>query len=95
MVESCSTVVSSIVKASEGEKDRVSEYMQDVCKVSHEPANCKLFGDAILGLMSDDAAENREGLKVDQFCQKFYGTVEDQAMIKKREIKHISSYCLI
>lgn len=49
MVDSCSTVVASIVEASEGEKDRVVEYMQDVCNVSHEPANCKVFGDAVLG----------------------------------------------
>ena len=38
------------------------------------------------GLMTDDAAENRDQLDVGKFCTKFYSTIEDQALIKKREL---------
>jgi hypothetical protein len=62
MVSSCSELVGSIIKASEGEKERVEEYFGDVCSASKQPKRCTQFQDELLKFMTDDAERNREDL---------------------------------
>jgi len=90
MEKSCVKVSSAIVAGSEGQKDRVSEYMQDVCTADgahDEKGLCAGFASGIQAVMTDDPEFNRDGLQMSQFCKKFWEkdvTNAAQAEAKKR-----------
>jgi len=93
MTDSCVKVVSSIVQGSDGEKDRVEEYMDVVCAQkalqSWEHDMCAQFADGIQNFMSGDPEFNRDMLNVEKFCTKFYTVVENEAEVvaKKRKLE--------
>jgi hypothetical protein len=71
MVKSCSKVGMAIIGGSDGDKDKVVEYMNDVCAAS-ESDQCKPFASGIEGTMTDDAGFNRNELQLAGFCQSFW-----------------------
>jgi len=82
MEESCVKVSASIVEGSEGQKDRVSEYMQDVCVAdgAHDQHDlCLPFASGIEAEMTDDSEYNRDGLTLSKFCRKFWETAVTNA----------------
>lgn len=82
MTESCGKVTKAIVKGSDGDKDRVAEYLVDVCKsASGENAlMCKSFASVLDSHLSHDVYSNREELNAASFCADFYnGAVKDHA----------------
>lgn len=91
MVASCSELVGSILKASEGEKDRVSEYFGDVCNASKKPGQCKEFQDSLLDFMTDDAERNRNELDESKFCTGFFAKVEDMAFNEAERRKKVAA----
>jgi len=78
MVKSCSKVAKAIIAGSDGDKDKVVEYMQDVCSSYNEPVDqmetrkCQLFSTGVEGAMSDDAQVNRDNLELSKFCTAFW-----------------------
>lgn len=93
MTDSCVKVVSSIVQGSDGEKDRVEEYMNVVCAQkalqNWEHDMCSQFAAGIQNFMSGDPEFNRDMLNVEKFCTKFYTVVENEAEVvaKKRKLE--------
>jgi len=83
MVKSCSKVAMAIIEGSEGDKDKVVEYMQDVCSSTSDvdqTEKCQQFSKGIEGAMSDDMEVNRNELDLSKFCQAFWsGPVTDVA----------------
>merc|ERR1719191_2710855 len=75
MEASCLKVSSAVVAGSEGDKDRVVEYMQDVCATPAKDAPtttmCTDFAAGVEKIMTDDEAWNRESLGLKPFCKKF------------------------
>merc|ERR1719191_1643605 len=62
MRKSCTKVSSSVVSASDGEKDRVTEYMSDVCAaMPNKDSLCVALGNRLTSFMSPDASMNRDG----------------------------------
>merc|ERR1719316_2386832 len=81
MKESCGKVTKAIVKGSDGDKDRVALYLEDVCKSASgdNVPMCKSFASVLGTHLSHDAYSNREELDVAGFCTDFYnGAVKDQ-----------------
>lgn len=79
MTKSCEKVVKAIVDGSDGDKDRVVEYMDDVCQSSSKAAadereKCEKFSAGIDKFLSDDAELNRNGLKFAKFCEDYWTT---------------------
>jgi len=82
MEKSCIKVSSAIIQGSEGQKDRVNEYMQDVCTIdsAHEQYNlCSGFASGIGAAMTDDSEYNRDSLQLSGFCRKFWDTAVTNA----------------
>jgi DNA repair exonuclease SbcCD ATPase subunit len=82
MTESCGKVTKAIVKGSDGDKDRVAEYLVDVCKsASGETVPmCKSFSSVLDTHLSHDVYSNREELDAAGFCTDFYnGAVKEHA----------------
>merc|ERR1719156_416347 len=87
MEKSCSTVTKSIVAGSDGDEDRVAEYMQEVCSRSSSKM-CTSFAKGIDDAMIGDANFNRNNLKVASFCKTFWNTdVQTAANEKKVQIE--------
>lgn len=89
MRKSCSKVSSSVVSASDGEKDRVTEYMSDVCSAMHNKDSviCTSFGNRLTSFMSPDASMNRDGsVDLKRFCKVLYRDVMAFAKEKQQEI---------
>eukprot|EP00746_Dinoflagellata_sp_MGD_P161603 gnl/MRDRNA2_/MRDRNA2_88810_c0_seq1.p1 gnl/MRDRNA2_/MRDRNA2_88810_c0~~gnl/MRDRNA2_/MRDRNA2_88810_c0_seq1.p1 ORF type:complete len:286 (+),score=125.37 gnl/MRDRNA2_/MRDRNA2_88810_c0_seq1:92-949(+) len=92
MEASCLKVSSAVVAGSEGDKDRVVEYMQDVCAAS--PAKdaptatmCTDFASGIEKVMTDDESWNRDSLDLKPFCKKFWSnTVSAAAQVVKQKL---------
>merc|ERR1719281_552660 len=92
MEASCLKVSSAVVAGSEGDKDRVVEYMQDVCAAS--PAKdaptatmCTDFASGIEKVMTDDESWNRDSLDLKPFCKKFWvNTVSAAAQVVKQQL---------
>merc|ERR1719460_949924 len=82
MEKSCSTVTKSIVAGSDGDEDRVAEYMQEVCSRSSSKM-CTSFAKGIDDAMIGDANFNRNNLKVANFCKTFWNTDVQTAAIEK------------
>jgi len=93
MEKSCVKVSSSIVAGSEGDKDRVNEYMKDVCNansVHNDRDLCSSFAAGVEAVMTDDSEYNRDELKMSQFCRKLWDkavTSAAQAEAKERAEK--------
>lgn len=89
---SCLKVSSAVVVGSEGEKDRVVEYMQDVCgaapaKDAPTATMCTDFASGLELVMTDDEGWNRESLDLKPFCKKFWdNTVAAAAQAAKQRL---------
>merc|ERR1719160_1310454 len=89
---SCLKVSSAVVVGSEGDKDRVVEYMQDVCaaapaKDAPTATMCTDFASGIEKVMTDDEGWNRESLDLKPFCKKFWdNTVAASAQAVKQHL---------
>merc|ERR1719271_1685757 len=76
-VRSCAPVVTSMVQASNGQRDVVREYMRDVCNASvladypWPRDQCQSLAAVVDGGMSEDAFENRENFNVSSLCGTF------------------------
>lgn len=92
METSCLKVSSAVVVGSEGERDRVVEYMQDVCasaptKDAPTATMCTDFASGIEKAMTDDEGWNRESLDLKPFCKKFWdNTVAAAAQAAKQRL---------
>lgn len=92
MEASCLKVSSAVVAGSEGEKDRVVEYMQDVCaaapsKDAPAASMCTDFASGIEQVMTDDESFNRDSLDLKPFCKKFWAnTVSAAAQVAKQHL---------
>jgi len=89
MKESCSKVTSAIVKGSDGDKDRIALYLEDVCKSASSESEpmCKNFASVLGNHLSHDVYSNREELDVGGFCADFYnGAVKDHAKKKAADL---------
>lgn len=79
MQESCAKVSNSILAGSDGDKDKVDEYMNNVCSQdkdgSEAAKRCNKFGDALLAFMNADTEFNRDELDTAKFCAKYYKDV--------------------
>merc|ERR1719265_801919 len=84
MQRSCVKVASAVTHGASGDYDKVSEYMQDVCKEGYSsPADrqfCWEFAKSIRAFMSGDAVFNREELDLPVFCADLYkGAISEAA----------------
>merc|ERR1719379_2352168 len=92
MEASCLKVSSAVVAGSEGEKDRVVEYMQDVCAATNAkdaptPTMCTDFASGIEKVMTDDEGWNRDSLDLKPFCKKFWdNTIAAAAQAVKQRL---------
>merc|ERR1719161_463688 len=92
MEASCLKVSSAVVAGSEGEKDRVVEYMQDVCasapaKDAPTATMCTDFASGIEKVMTDDEGWNRDSLDLKPFCKKFWAnSVSAAAQVVKQKL---------
>merc|ERR1719156_223443 len=87
MEKSCLTVTKSIIAGSDGDEDRVAEYMQEVCSRSSSKM-CTSFAKGMDDAMIGDANFNRNNLKVASFCKTFWNTdVQTAANEKKVQIE--------
>jgi len=86
MLKSCQKVARAIIEGSEGDKDKVVEYMQDVCAVSEEEKKkCVAFSTAMEQAMGDDERDNRDELDLSKFCGSYWAgpvTAAAQVMAK-------------
>lgn len=90
MVQSCQKVASAIIRGSEGDKDKVVEYMQDVCTVGvdeEEKKKCVEFSSGVESQMSDDPRYNREELDLSKFCKTYWaGPVNAVAEVRTKQL---------
>jgi hypothetical protein len=88
--KSCKTVVSAIIKASNGDKSDVSEYLGDICQQDElrdwKKTFCNNFAGALNKVLTDDSYVNRDDLSLDDICGNFltHGFVKEAA---KEEIE--------
>lgn len=89
MVKSCTKVAKAIIAGSDGDKDKVVEYMQDVCSSDNAPdetKKCQQFASGIEGTMTDDAGFNRNELDLSKLCQAFWsGPVTEVAKVQAQK----------
>jgi len=74
MEKSCLKVSKSIIAGSDGDEDRVSEYMKEVCEEPSSSPMCAAFASAIDDAMVGDEHFNRERLDLTKFCKKFWNS---------------------
>lgn len=74
MVESCAVVAQGMVDGSDGDKDRVEEYFEEVCSVgkSGEQESCRNFAHGLLSFLTNDPEANRNSLDARKFCTQFW-----------------------
>ncbi len=74
MVESCTEITSSLVQASDGDKDKIKEYFGEVCETAKagEKLSCSAFGDSLTNFLSEDAEVNRDQIDLGKFCTGFW-----------------------
>lgn len=87
---SCKKVSSAVVQGSDGDRLRVIEYMNTVCKEPNAQSNvqmCTAFGNSIQEFMIGDDVYNREQLDLSKFCHKFWTThITPAAKVQKKKI---------
>merc|ERR1719388_398688 len=78
-------IAKSVIAGSDGDEDRVAEYMKDVCAAgSQEAEMCKSFASGLEDAMIGDSNYNREKLSLPSFCKSFWaGPVQAEAEEKK------------
>merc|ERR550534_3425478 len=97
MKDSCEKVTESIVQGSDGNRERVEEYMGTVCDQkafgSWEKVLCKKFAVGINDFMRSDDEYNRDYLQPAKFCKSFYEVVQGTAAVeeKRREALRIKA----
>jgi len=97
MKDSCEKVTESIVQGSDGNRERVEEYMGTVCDQkafgSWEKVLCKKFATGINDFMRSDDEYNRDYLQPAKFCKSFYEVVQGTAAVeeKRREALRIKA----
>merc|ERR1719316_1836823 len=80
MTKSCSKVAQAVIDGSEGDKERVQEYMLDVCGRGANQKGCNEFASGIEGIMTDDNQVNRNELDLPKFCASYWeGAVTNDA----------------
>lgn len=73
MTKSCAKVAKAIIDGSDGDKDKVVEYMHDVCSnQGSEHGTCDSFAASVEGFMSNDAEVNRNDLDLAKFCKTYW-----------------------
>jgi len=89
MRKSCSKVSSAVVSSSDGEKDRVTEYMSDVCAaMPNKDSICAAFSNRLTSFMSPDASMNRDGsVNLKRFCKVLYKDVMGFAKEKEKAVE--------
>jgi len=87
MEKSCFKVSKSIIAGSDGDEDRVAEYMKEVCDVPTANKMCTSFASGIDTAMIGDAHFNREKLDLNKFCKSFWSSsVQTEAQERKAQI---------
>merc|ERR1719428_1844240 len=88
MEKSCMKVSKSIIAGSDGDEDRVGEYMKEVCEDSSSSNTmCTEFASGMDSAMIGDANFNREKLNLNKFCKSFWnGKVESAAQEMKQQL---------
>lgn len=92
MMKSCKKVARAIIDGSEGDKDKVTDYMQDVCAVNsggvdEDQKKCMTFASTMEKAMGDDPRFNREELDLSKLCQSYWaGPVTDAAQILAQKV---------
>jgi len=88
MEKSCFKVSKSIIAGSDGDEDRVSEYMKEVCdEPTASNSMCTEFASGIDAAMLGDANFNREKLNLNKFCKSFWnGKVQTAAQAMKVQL---------
>lgn len=90
MTKSCSKVSKAIIEGSDGDKDKVVEYMHDVCSsLSDETKSCDGFAASIEGFMTNDAEQNRDRLDLPKFCQQYWSS--DVTKAASVEVKRLDA----
>jgi len=89
MEKSCFKVSKSIIAGSDGDEDRVAEYMKEVCdEPSAMDGMCTEFASGMDAAMIGDAHFNREKLNLNKFCQSFWnGKVQSAAQEMKMQLE--------
>jgi len=89
MQKSCAKVTKAIIDGSDGDKDKVVEYMHDVCaSPGSEQATCDSFAAGIEGFMSNDAEVNRNDLELSKFCSNYWNAyVTKAASVKVQKLE--------
>jgi len=86
MEKSCLKVTNSVVAGSDGDEDRVAEYMNEVCSTASFNM-CTSFAKGMNTAMIGDANFNRNNLKFAQFCKNFWNAdVQTAAQAKKEQL---------
>jgi len=87
MEKSCLKVSKSIIAGSDGDEDRVAEYMKEVCENPTSNTMCAEFASGMDAAMIGDANFNREKLNLNKFCKSFWtGKVESAAQEMKAKL---------
>merc|ERR1719272_1228537 len=91
MEKSCVKVSTSVIQGSDGDEERVAEYMKSVCGVSsiteEDKKMCVAFAHGVDKAMIGDFEFNRESLDLTKFCKAFWeNTVQNAAIEKKQQI---------
>jgi len=74
MTKSCIKVAKAVIDGSEGDKNRVVEYMADVCEKGANKKGCDSFAAGIETTMTFDAEVNRNSLDLNKFCMAYWTT---------------------
>merc|ERR1719389_956064 len=75
MTKSCTKVAKAVIDGSEGDKNRVVEYMADVCAVQGaDKRGCESFAAGIENSMTYDVEVNRDSLDLSKFCLAYWQT---------------------
>lgn len=85
MEASCVKVARSIIAGSDGDEDRVAEYMKDVCISSATVEGkkaCQEFAAGVDDAMIGDAVYNRERLDLPKFCKSFWSKSVQAAAVE-------------
>jgi len=95
--KSCFTVVEAVVKASNGDRSHVQEYMGIVCGETElsgwHQERCSELSQSVFAAMSDDNYENRESFNVANLCTGFWSrfTIEEKARVdQEREEREVA-----
>merc|ERR1719453_3065741 len=74
MTKSCTKVAKAVIDGSEGDKNRVVEYMADVCSKGEDNRGCESFAAGIESTMTYDVEVNRDNLDLNKFCLAYWQT---------------------